>query len=294
MIIILVWKETIMNTQSRAIASLLGLAIGDALGAPVEFKEPGEFEPVTHYRHSYVWNIPPGYWTDDTSMAICLAESIIARNTVDPQDLLERFGRWYKLGENSATGRCFDIGTTTRSNIEAFLRSGQTQAPDLYYQSGNGGIMRLAPVAIRWWHNTAFAEQMAQVQSKTTHGSTECMRCASELAIWIARAIQGEPVKQQLTQALAHVPASNISNSGRAQDTLLASKWCVATTDSFEAAVLKAVNLGGDADTIGAVTGQLAGAVYGVEQIPDAWMTGLLDAERLTDLAKQLYWAASQ
>ena len=283
-----------MNTQSRAIASFLGLAIGDALGAPVEFKEPGEFEPVTHYRHSYVWNIPPGYWTDDTSMALCLAESILARNTVDPQDLLERFGRWYKLGENSATGRCFDIGNTTRSNIERFLKEGQTQAPDLHYQSGNGGIMRLSPVAIRWWHNTSCAEQMAQVQSRTTHGSSECVDCATELTFILTRAIQGHDVQQELANRLGNLSPVHVSNSGRARDTLLAAKWCVATTNSFESALLKAVNLGGDADTIGAVTGQIAGAVYGQEQIPAAWISGLHDHTRLTDIAAQLYWAASQ
>ena len=279
-----------MNTQSRAIASFLGLAIGDALGAPVEFKEPGEFEPVTDYRHSYVWNIPPGYWTDDTSMAICLAESIIARNAVDPQDLLERFGRWYKLGENSATGRCFDIGNTTRSNIELFLKEGVTQAPDLHYQSGNGGIMRLAPVALRWWQNTSCAEHMAEVQSRTTHGSTECVECATELALLLSRAIQGVDVQKELANRLGNLTPNYVSNSGRARDTLLAAKWCVATTNSFESAVLKAVNLGGDADTIGAVTGQLAGACYGLDSIPEQWLSGLLHKDRLTDLAEQLYW----
>jgi ADP-ribosyl-[dinitrogen reductase] hydrolase len=293
MSIILAWKETIMNTHDRAIASFLGLAIGDALGAPVEFKEPGEFDLVTDYRHSYVWNIPPGFWTDDTSMALCLAESILARNTVDPQDLLERFGRWYRLGENSATGRCFDIGTTTRSNIERFLKEGQTQAPDVHYQSGNGGIMRLSPVAIRWWHNTAWAAQMAEVQSKTTHGSTECVACATELATILTRAIQGHPVHSELQADVAHMK-SKLSNSGRASDTLLAAKWCVATTHSFETAVLQAVNMGGDADTIGAVTGQIAGAVYGVADIPTHWLTQLHDVQRLTDLAEQLYWNSAE
>lgn len=283
-----------MNTKSRATSAFLGLAIGDALGAPVEFKEPGEFEPVTQYRHSYVWNIPQGYWTDDTSMAICLAESILSRNTVDPQDLLERFSRWYLQGENSSTGVCFDIGTTTRSNIEAFLNSGTTQAPDIAYQSGNGGIMRLAPVAIRWWHTSAFAERMAQVQSETTHGSAECMDCASELAVILTRAIQGEPVALQLRERLHMIPDTQISNSGRARSTLLAAKWCVATTDSFESAVLKAVNLGGDSDTIGAVTGQIAGACYGMEAIPAAWLQGLHDLDRLISLAEQLYWNSSQ
>ena len=283
-----------MNTKSRAVASFLGLAIGDALGAPVEFKEPGEFEPVTGYRHSHVWNIPPGYWTDDTSMAICLAECIIERNTVDPKDLLERFGRWYTQGENSSTGRCFDIGNTTRTNIEAYLKKGQTVSPNLHYQSGNGGIMRLSPVAIRWWHNISWAAQMAEVQSVTTHGSLECVVCARELTEWLVKAINGDQVHAQLNASLALLPAASISNSGRAQDTLLAAKWCVATTDSLESAVLKAVNLGGDADTIGAVTGQLAGAVYGVESIPSTWMRDLHDVARLTDLDEQLYWNSAQ
>ena len=283
-----------MSTKSRAIASFLGLAIGDALGAPVEFKEPGEFKPVSDYRHSHVWNIPPGYWTDDTSMAICLAECIIDRNTVDPQDLLERFGRWYTKGENYATGRCFDIGNTTRSNIEAYLKQGQTVAPNLHYQSGNGGIMRLSPVVIRWWHNTVWAEQMAEVQSKTTHGSTECVACARELARMLSQAIQGEPLAAQLRTLLGNTDPRMISNSGRAKDTLLAAQWCVATTDDFASAVLKAVNLGGDADTIGAVTGQLAGACYGVEAIPETWISGLHDVSRLTDLAEQLYWDSAQ
>lgn len=284
-----------MDTKSRAIASFLGLAIGDALGAPAEFKEPGEFEPVTNYRFSYVWQTPPGYWTDDTSMAICLAENILDRNIVDPNDLLARFSRWYKLGENSATGRCFDIGNTTKNNILRFMKDGvYTPAPNNAFQSGNGGIMRLAPVAVRWWYNTRMAQEMAVLQSKTTHGSDECVDCATELVIILTRGIQGQPVAQELKERIGHLEDKQISNSGRARDTLLAAKWCVATTHSFEQAVLKAVNLGGDADTIGAVTGQIAGACYGTESIPDHWLTGLLQKDRLTDLAEQLYWGSEQ
>jgi ADP-ribosyl-[dinitrogen reductase] hydrolase len=278
-----------MNPYSRATASLVGLAIGDALGAPVEFKEPGEFEPVTDYSFSYVWQIPPGYWTDDTSMALCLADNILARNIVDPQDLLERFARWYQHGENSATGRCFDIGNTTRSNIVRFLRDKKySPAPNNAYQSGNGGIMRLAPVAIRWWYNTAMAEQMAELQSKTTHGSDECVNCAVELANMLSRAIQGQPLARQLAIQLGNIDPQVIRNSGRARDTLLAAQWAVATTSSFEEAVLKAVNLGGDADTIGAVAGQIAGACYGMEEIPQRWQDGLFQSERFVDLAQQL------
>ena len=278
-----------MTPQSRATACLVGLAIGDALGAPVEFKEPGEFTPVTDYRFSYVWHIPAGYYTDDASMALCLADSILARNIVDPQDLLERFARWYQHGENSSTGRCFDIGNTTRTSIVRFIRDKvYTPAPNAHDQSGNGGIMRLAPVAIRWWHNTRMAEQMAALQSQTTHGSDECISCAQELAFLLTRAIQGQAVLQELKEKMYSISVASINNSGRASSTLLAAKWAVGTTNTFEDAVCKAVNLGGDADTICAVAGQIAGACYGMEAIPQRWLDGLLHKDRFVDLAGQL------
>jgi ADP-ribosyl-[dinitrogen reductase] hydrolase len=278
------------HERNRALGAFVGLAVGDALGAPVEFKEPGEFAPVTDYAYSYVWQIPPGYWTDDTSMAVCLAESIIHKGDIDPTDILMRFVRWYKHGENSPTGVCFDIGSTTRSNIERFIRDQvATPAPNHYYQSGNGGIMRLAPVAVRWWQDVYKTEQASITQSITTHGSDECQNCARDLGNILARAIQGQPVWQELNQQLADVPPRMISNSGRASDTFLAAKWCVATTNSFEDAVCKAVNLGGDADTIGAVTGQIAGSIYGLSSIPERWKQGLFDYARLVDLAEMLF-----
>lgn len=276
--------------QNRALGAFVGLAVGDALGAPVEFKEPGEFTPVTDYAYSYVWHIPPGYWTDDTSMAICLAESIIHLGKLDPTDLLMRFARWYKHGENSATGVCFDIGSTTRSNIERFIQDGvATPAPNLYYQSGNGGIMRLAPVAVRWWRDVYKTQQASITQSITTHGSDECQNCARDLGQLLARGIQGQPVLQELRDTHSLLSSQQISNSGRASDTLMAAKWSVATTNSFEEAVCKAVNLGGDADTIGAVTGQIAGSIYGLDAIPQRWRDQLYDYTRILDLAEMLF-----
>jgi ADP-ribosyl-[dinitrogen reductase] hydrolase len=149
--------------------------------------------------------------------------------------------------------------------------------------------MRLAPVAVRWWQDVYKTEQASITQSITTHGSDECQNCARDLGNILARAIQGQPVWQELNQQLADVPPRMISNSGRASDTFLAAKWCVATTNSFEDAVCKAVNLGGDADTIGAVTGQIAGSIYGLSSIPERWKQGLFDYARLVDLAEMLF-----
>lgn len=278
------------NIQDRALGAFVGLAVGDALGAPVEFKEPGEFKPVTDYAYSYVWQIQPGYWTDDTSMALCLAESIIHKNTVDPDDILQRFVRWYVHGENSSTDRCFDIGSTTRSNIKRYMDQGvYTPAPNIAWQSGNGGIMRLSPVAVRYWQDAEQTSRLSVLQSQTTHGSDECVKCAAELGKLLARAIQGQPVWQELNQKLENYPVTKISNSGQASTTLLAAQWCVATTQNFEDAVCKAVNLGGDADTIGAVTGQIAGGIYGLSGIPERWKQGLYDYARLLDLAQMLF-----
>lgn len=278
------------NIQDRALGAFVGLAVGDALGAPVEFKEPGEFKPVTDYAYSYVWQIQPGYWTDDTSMALCLAESIIHKNTVDPDDILQRFVRWYVHGENSSTDRCFDIGSITRSNIKRYMDQGvYTPAPNIAWQSGNGGIMRLSPVAVRYWQDAEQTARLSVLQSQTTHGSDECVKCAAELGKLLARAIQGQPVWQELNQKLENYTVTQISNSGQASTTLLAAQWCVATTQNFEDAVCKAVNLGGDADTIGAVTGQIAGGIYGLSSIPERWKQGLYDYARLLDIAQMLF-----
>lgn len=284
-----------MNTQSRAVACFLGLAIGDALGAPAEFESRGNYEPISGYRSGGPWNLPEGYWTDDTSMAICLAESILAHNSINQQDLLERFSRWYQHGENSSTGSCFDIGNTTVLAVRRFVQTGiyepALNRPDL---SGNGSIMRLAPVATRWWNRADMLFVTSRKQSLTTHGSDECVDACEQLATLLGAAIRGEPVHEQLHRELGHISVDRVPNSGRASHTLLAARWSVATSSSFEESVLKAVNLGGDTDTIGAVAGSIAGAIWGVEAIPAAWLDGLYQQERLTQLAEQLYLMSQQ
>lgn len=280
-----------MTTEnSRAVASFLGLAIGDALGAPVEFEQPGRFAPVVGYRSGGPWNLPAGYWTDDTSMAICVAESIIANNRINPQDLMERFCRWFQYGENSSTGVCFDIGNTTVQALRRFLHRGSYQpAHNLAYLSGNGSIMRLSPVAVCWWREPNQLIDAAVAQSMVTHGSDECVSCCASLATILGAGIRGEPLHQQLAEWASSIDADQVSNSGRAIDTLEAAKWAVGTNSDFSSAVLAAVNLGGDSDTIGAVAGQIAGAIWGMESIPAEWVSGLYQSEKLLSLAQQLW-----
>ncbi len=279
--------------NSRAVASFLGLAIGDALGAPVEFEQPGRFAPVEGYRSGGPWNLPAGYWTDDTSMAICVAESIIANNRINPQDLMERFCRWFQHGENSSTGVCFDIGNTTVQALRRFLHSGSYQpAHNLAYLSGNGSIMRLSPVAVRWWREPNQLIDAAVAQSMVTHGSDECVSCCASLATILGAGIRGEPVHQQLADWANSIDVAQVSNSGRAIDTLEAAKWAVGVSNDFKSSVLTAVNLGGDSDTIGAVAGQIAGAIWGLESIPQEWLSNLYQQDRLINLAEQLFDAS--
>ena len=272
----------------RAIGCFIGLAIGDALGAPVEFKEPGEFEPVTDYRAGGAFRLEAGYWTDDTSMALCLADSIIEHNDIVESDIILRFCRWYRNGENSSTGRCFDIGNQTRKVLDTFMRTKEYhQAKNDFFLSGNGCIMRLAPVAVRWYNDEKILIRMSRLQSMTTHGADICLDACEELAILLGKAIRGENVIDELKE-FAIARNNVVPKTGYVVDTMIAAKWAVGSTTNFEDAVLAAANLGGDADTIAAVAGQIAGAIYGKSSIRHDWIDRLHESNRLLKIATDL------
>jgi ADP-ribosyl-[dinitrogen reductase] hydrolase len=292
-------------TLSRSQGCLLGLAIGDALGAPVEFSLPGTFEPVNGYRAGGVFDLEAGQWTDDSSMALCLAESLLEHRDLDLADQLERYWRWYRHGENSSNGRCFDIGNGTRSALERWRRDGEVEAggPE---SLGNGALMRLAPVPIFWQHNPALAGVKAALSARTTHGHPLALASAAWFGELLARALEGGSRDELLApwwegsaagdrdgelKAIAHGSwrHSEIEASGHALRSLEAALWAFGSTESFEDCVLAAVNLGDDADTVGAIAGQLAGAHYGLEGIPEPFINGLQQPERFIDLADRLW-----
>jgi ADP-ribosyl-[dinitrogen reductase] hydrolase len=162
----------------------------------------------------------------------------------------------------------------------------------LAYLSGNGSIMRLSPVAVRWWREPNQLIDAAVAQSMVTHGSDECVSCCASLATILGAGIRGEPVHQQLADWANSIDVAQVSNSGRAIDTLEAAKWAVGVSNDFKSSVLTAVNLGGDSDTIGAVAGQIAGAIWGLESIPQEWLSNLYQQDRLINLAEQLFDAS--
>ncbi|ABM40099.1 ADP-ribosylglycohydrolase family protein [Polaromonas naphthalenivorans] len=289
----------------RARGALLGLAVGDAIGTTVEFKPRGSFAPLTDMVGGGPFQLLPGQWTDDTSMALCLAASLL-ENGFDLHDQMQRYVRWHDEGYMSSNGRCFDIGMATSSALERFRRTGNPVAgsrkPD---SAGNGSIMRLAPVPIHYLQTPEQAIEMSAAQSTTTHQAPECLAACRLLAEVMVRALQGNskddllaPLRQTLpmSSALQSIARGDyqtksedqIRGSGYVVQSLEAALWCFSRTDSFAACVLLAANLGDDADTTAAVAGQLAGAFYGESGIPAPWLRKLAMAGDIGQWAEQL------
>lgn len=292
----------------RSVGALLGLAVGDALGAPAEGMRRGSYRRITDFMPSPAHGLGPGEWTDDTAMALCLADSLLACRGLDPHDLMRRFLRWYRLGENACGGRMAGIGQNTRAALEAYESEGALGQNGHHPGAiGNGCIMRLSPVAIRYRRSLVAAHDAAMAQARTTHSADEAAEAAGLMAKMLVAGLRaGDPAAIMDVRFTARTPRVNaivlgsyqrrsrdaISSAARAVDTLEAALWCLHQAESFEDAVLAAVNLGGDTDTIGATTGQLAGAVFGASAIPRRWVDGLHVAGRITDLARALHRAA--
>ena len=295
-----------MELAARNRGCLLGLACGDAVGTTVEFRDRGSFPPVTDMAGGGPFDLPIGAWTDDTSMALCLASSLVELGRFDPTDQMQRYCRWYLNGYLSSTGSCFDIGLTVRGALERFQKSGDPWAGSTDPRSaGNGCIMRLAPVPMFYFPDASEAAKWSGESSRTTHGSAECIESCQLLAKMICAALSGaskeevlfghEPSQFQCPKVRAiaagdyrskHVDA--ISGSGYVIHCLEASAWSFWQSSSFKEAVLLAVNLGDDADTTGAVCGQIAGAFYGDVGIPAHWLSQLVMLDEIRTLADRL------
>ena len=294
----------------RSRGTLMGLAIGDALGAAVEFDAPGSFPLVTGYRSGGPHGLDAGEWTDDTSMALALADSI-AQAGWNLNDQASRYVQWWKEGRYSVNGTCFDIGMTVMRALAHFSanQDARSSGDPSEYASGNGSIMRLAPVPIHYapLYQTdldTFAKH-AEESSLPTHPSEQCLSACRYLACVLAALIHGEsreqvlsPEWEPLNQLNAQKPLHplvqeiaagsfrqklppEIKGSGWVIQSLEAALWAFHDATSFEEAVLKAVNLGDDADTTGAICGQLAGAYWGESKIPQSLRSGLARRDML-------------
>jgi ADP-ribosyl-[dinitrogen reductase] hydrolase len=291
----------------RFLGCLLGLAVGDAVGTTVEFKPRGSFPPVVEMTGGGPFALPKGAWTDDTSLALCLATSLLACGGFDARDQMDRYVRWHREGYLSSTGRCFDIGGTTSAALARYARSGDpfSGATDPH-SAGNGSIMRLAPVPMFFATDPAAAIAQAAASSRTTHAAAECEDACRLFAAILLAALAGadketvlfgphaaRELLPPLSPKIAALAAGDwrdkeigaIRGSGYVVESLEAALWCFWRTDSYRAAILAAANLGDDADTTAAVCGQLAGAFYGVRGIPGHWLQALVMGEEIRVLA---------
>lgn len=299
--------------QDRFRGALLGLAVGDALGTTLEFRAPGTFQPLTDMVGGGPFQLKAGQWTDDTSMALCLADSLIACCGIDLDDQAKRYVGWWRNGVNSVTGECFDIGNTVRSALETYSVTGNPKAGSTDAMSaGNGSIMRLAPVPMYFARERKVAVQAAAESSWVTHGAPEAVDACRLMAAILVGFLHGHSKDDVLSEdflssfdgldlpsmapeirklalgSYKTLAKDQIRGTGYVVRSLEAALWSFWHSDSFEQGALIAVNFGDDADTTGAIFGQMAGACNGAQAIPSSWLEKLAWCERITSLADQI------
>ena len=295
---------------SRARGALMGLAVGDAVGTTNEFKVAGTFKPITDMVGGGPFLLKPGQWTDDTSMALCLADSLLAKGHYDSFDVMERYQRWFSKGYRSSTDRCFDIGGQVRAALFDFEHEQRVPVTaERSDRAGNGAIMRLAPVVIAGFEHREIREIVvtAGLSARETHYSVEAEAATEVFAALLVGALLG--------WAPEHIINVGWASTGPAFDEMAArvistdpderASWESETSGyivhglrlavhglldfpSFKDATLAIANMGGDSDTNAAIYGQLGGAYFGIEAIPASWRSTLHQGEEIDALARAL------
>lgn len=300
-----------MNSLERFRGCLLGLATGDAVGTTVEFQPHGTFLPITDMVGGGPFNLQPGQWTDDTSMALCLATSLVEVGEFDAADQMNRYCAWYESGYLSSTGKCFDIGNTVSQALYQYKVSGNPFSGSTNPRSaGNGCLMRLAPIPMFYFPDREHILHFSGESSRTTHGAAECIDASRLFGDILFRALSGaskteillgsdlEAIESSSIRAIARgdyqqKTVHQMRGTGYVVESLEAALWCFWTTETYEEAILAATNLGDDADTTAAICGQVAGAYYGESGIPDRWLSKLTMRQEITELADRLHAAIS-
>jgi ADP-ribosylglycohydrolase len=305
-----------MERRERYRGAMLGLATGDALGTTLEFHSPGTFTPIDDIIGGGPFRLRAGEWNDDTSMALCLAESLVECAGFDAADQMRRYVSWRRDGHLSSNGACFDIGTTVSAALNAFERTGEPFSGATDPRSaGNGSLMRLAPIPLAYAASPVDAVRRAAESSRTTHGTREAVDACRYHAALMVGALEGHSKEELLSPRWSPVPGlwdreplapridaiaagsfrerqpPAIRGRGYVVDSLEAALWALDGADGFRHACLRAVNLGDDADTTGAIAGQLAGALWGIggeNGVPEAWVAMLARRPEIEALADGL------
>ena len=302
----------VRGLRDRFQGALQGLAVGDALAAATQFRRPGSFAPVGDLLGGGPFDLPRGAWSDDTAMALCLAESLVERDGFDAGDQLERYARWQREGYHSATGQCLGITAATARALAA--AEGRTQALGMKQSATTldaEPLSRVAPVVLHAFAAPEEAVALAAQAARMTCQAPLVLDACRLLAAMLHAALSGEPLPRVLAPrtdafkgqplhrdvvAIAARPCGADDPppppGGGALVALAQARWCLARSANFRDGALRAVNLGGDSDVIGAVYGQLAGAHYGLAAIPRGWRQALAQSELIVELGDRLLQTA--
>lgn len=306
--------EAVDDLKNRILGSLWASVAGDALGVPVEFRSRDELaaDPVVSMRGHGTHMQPPGTWSDDASLILCTIESLLVSDGVDTQDMAERFHRWLVEAHWTPHGTVFDIGIATR---QALARFAEGKKPELCggrqeYDNGNGSLMRILPVSL-WVRHGSEEEALHLVHraSRITHAHPRTQMVCGFFTLMTWALLDGQSPEKALEHAwnesegyykfhedfsrewpqmhrlspevLPGLAPSAIRSTGYSVHTLEAAVWCLLKGGTLEESILRAVNLGDDTDTVGCVTGALAGLHHGFENVPAGWITALARREEL-------------
>ena len=292
------------NLRDRFLGALIGLAAGDALAAATQFRKAGTFTPVGDVLGGGPFDLPRGAWSDDTSMALCLAESLLETNGFDPRDQVERYRRWQQQGHLSATGQCLGITAgTAKALAQAQWRRQLFSGSHDPNQLDPEVLSRVAPAVLFYFSNPLDAVTFASEQSRTTCQAPGAIEACKLLATWLIQALTGksktallEPPAELLDVAalrsgvasIATGAASSEPRAGTVVEVLDAAVWAFRSTDNFRDGALRCANLGANSDVATAVYGQLAGAHYGIGAIPATWRASLAGRELIEGFADRL------
>lgn len=302
-------SESEISAESRALGCLVGLACGDYLGLPMEGERQEKVETENVQPRSFIYHhekYPAGYYSDDTSMAICLAESLTEKG-FDVKDQLSRYKKWLKSGYDTPLGdKAFGVGKRTARSLTYYMPDTIPHEPRFTKEeTGNGALMRCAPVGIKYRRQKEKLIEYSIESAIVTHNNLYAAWSCVVANLFIAYAFEGvdkedlvgkvlaedlelpEGIKEILGEDL-HTKKKSLSNYGHSLDTLRIAVRCFLENDSFETTVKAAIDYGGDTDTQGAVTGSLAGAYYGYRAIPQDWKHKLINRSKIEKLAEKL------
>jgi ADP-ribosylglycohydrolase len=302
-------SEPARRLRERFQGALIGLAAGDALAAATQFRKPGSFPPIGDLLGGGPFDLPPGAWSDDTAMALCLAESLLERAGFDAADQVQRYARWQQQGHLSATGQCVGISAAVaRALAAAQWRRQPFAGSHDPKQLPPEALTRVAPVVMFCFASLEDAVQQSAEQARTTSQAPDMLGACRFFAAALHRALAGRPRAEVLAppreswatarlsprlERLAraeflHLAADRLRPSGDGLDLLEAALWVFARTEGFRDGALAAANLGGHADVIASLYGQLAGASLGVSAIPQPWRLGLARLPVIEEFADRL------